>query len=101
MEVTVVDNSKPLQLEEMEHYVIFPHDNKMEAEIQLDLPRKEKHLTFEIQDCEGNKLMNQEIGRVKKHSLIKINLQSLADGKYYAILKGKKYSLVSRITVVR
>jgi hypothetical protein len=45
--------------------------------------------------------MNQEIGRVKKHSLIKINLQSLADGKYYAILKGKKYSLVSRITVVR
>jgi len=101
IEVNVIDNSQPLELEEMEHYVIFPHNNKMEAEIQLDLPRKEKHLMLEVQDCEGNKIMQQQIGRVKKQSLIKVDMQELADGKYYAILKGKKYSLVSRITIVR
>jgi hypothetical protein len=101
LEIKVVDNSKPLELEEMEHYVIFPHDNKMEAEIQLNLPRREKNLQLEIQDCEGNKLMQQSIGRVKKQSIIKVDMQDLADGKYYAILKGKKYSLVSRITLVR
>ena len=99
--VNVIDNSKPLELEEMEHYVIFPHNNKMEAEIQLNLPHKEKHFQLEVQDCEGNKIMQQQIGRVKKHSLIKVDMQELADGKYYAILKGKKYSLVSRITIVR
>jgi len=99
--VNVVDNTKPLELEEMEHYIIFPHDNKMEADIQLDLQRKEKHLNIEVQDWEGNKVLQREIGHVKKRSLIKVDLQDLPNGKYYAILKGKKYSLVSRITIVR
>ena len=101
IKVNVVDNTKPLELEEMEHYIIFPHDNKMQADIQLDLPRKEKHLNIEVQDWEGNKVLQREIGHVKKRSLIKVDLQDLPNGKYYAILKGKKYSLVSRITIVR
>jgi hypothetical protein len=28
-------------------------------------------------------------------------LQNIPDGKYYAVLKGKKYSMVSRLSVVR
>jgi hypothetical protein len=101
IEVRVVDNSKPLELVEMEHYVIFPHNNKMEADIQLDLPRKEKKLIIEVQDVEGHKVFERYIGKVKKRSIINVDLQELADGKYYAILKGRKYSLVSRLTIVR
>lgn len=101
IEVTVVDRSEPLKLEEMKHYIVFPYDNKLEAAIQLDLPRREKHLFMEVQDVEGNRLYEIEIGKVKKRQLIHVDLQNLDSGKYYAVLKGRKYSLVSRLTVAR
>jgi hypothetical protein len=101
IEIQVVDNAAPLELEEMQHYIVFPHDNKLEADIQLNLPRKEKKLVFQILDVEGNPVNNYEIGRVKKRELIHVDLKNLENGKYYAVIKGKRYSLVSKLTVTR
>ena len=36
-----------------------------------------------------------------KKETIRVDLQNIPDGKYYAVLKGKKYSMVSRLSVVR
>jgi len=101
IEIHVIDNASPLELKEMHHYIVFPHDNKLEADIQLNLPRKEKHLRMQIQDVEGNPVFEYEIGRVKKRSVIHVDLRNLENGKYYAVLKGRKYSLVSKLTVTR
>jgi hypothetical protein len=101
IEIQVVDNAAPLELEEMQHYIVFPHDNKLEADIQLNLPRKEKKLVFQILDVAGNPVNNYEIGRVKKRELIHVDLKNLENGKYYAVIKGKRYSLVSKLTVTR
>jgi len=101
IEVNVIDTSVPLELEEMGHYIVFPYDNKLEAEIKLNLPRRERHLKLQIQDIEGREVFEYEIGRVRKHDQIHVDLQNLENGKYYAVLKGKKYNLVSRLTVAR
>ena len=101
MEIEVVDNSAPLELEEMEHFIVFPSDNKLEAAIQLKLPRRERHLLLEIKNIEGERVFEYEIGKVRKTEIIHVDLQNLDAGKYYAILKGKKYSLASRLTVAR
>jgi hypothetical protein len=101
IEIEVIDNSAPLELEEMKHYIVFPHDNKLQADVQLNLPRKERNLVFQILDVEGNPINNYEIGRVKKRELIHVDLRNLENGKYYAVIKGKRYSLVSKLTVTR
>lgn len=99
--INVVDTSIPLEMKEMGHYIVFPANNKLEAEIKLDLPKRERHLKLQIQDIEGREVFEYEIGRVRKKAQIMVDLKNLEDGKYYAILKGKTYSLVSRMTVVR
>ncbi len=101
IQIEVADNSIPLELEEMEHYIVFPSNNKLEADIQLKLPRREKHLLLEIKNVEGERVFEYEIGKVRKKEIIHVDLQNLEAGKYYAVLKGKKYSLVSRLTVAR
>ena len=101
IEVNVIDTSAPLELQEMEHYIVFPSDNKLEAEIKLNLPRRERHLKLQIQDVEGRDVFEYEIGHVRKNEQIHVDLQNLESGKYYAVLKGKKYNLVSRLTVAR
>lgn len=101
MQVVVVDSSQPLELEEMEHYVVFPVNNKLETDIQLNLPKKEKDLVFQVQDVEGTPLFEYSLGRVRKNERVRVDLREIPDGKYYAVLKGKKFSLVSRLTIVR
>jgi hypothetical protein len=101
IQVIVLDKSEPLELEEMEQFYVFPANNKLEAEFQLNLPRKEKHLVLEMKNISGDRVYQFEIGKVRKHQKIKVDLQNLEAGKYYAVLKGKKYSLVSRITVAK
>jgi hypothetical protein len=101
IEIDVVDNSQPLELEEMQHFIVFPSDNKLEADIQLNLPKREKHLLLEIKNIEGERVFEYEVGKVRKTEIIHVDLQNLDAGKYYAILKGKKYSLASRLTVAR
>lgn len=101
IEVNVVDNSAPLELEEMEHYIVFPANNSLEVDIQLNLPRKEKHLLLEVKNVEGERVFEYEVGKVRKTELIHVDLQNLEAGKYYAVLKGRRYSLVSRLTVAR
>jgi len=101
IEINVIDQSAPLELEEMMHYVVFPHDNRLEAEIQLNLPRREKNLQLEVQDVEGNQVFQYDIGKVRRKERIHVDLQNLEGGKYYTVLKGKKYSLVSKLTVAR
>lgn len=101
LEVEVTDSRAPLELQEMEHYIVFPHDNKLEARVQLNLPKKERKLRFQIQDIEGHEVFEYSLGRVRKREIVNVDLKNLPDGKYYAVLKGKKYSLVSRLTVMR
>lgn len=101
IEVEVVDNSSPLELQEMEHYIVFPSDNKLQADIQLRLPQREKNLLLEVKNIEGERVFEYKIGRVKKSQKIHVDLKNLDAGKYYTVLKGKKYSLVSRLTVAR
>ena len=101
IEIEVVDQSAPLELEEMEHYIVFPHDNKLEVDVRLNLPRREKKLHFEVQDVQGNQVYQFEVGRVRRKQLIHIDLQNLESGKYYTVLKGKRFSMVSRLTVAR
>lgn len=101
LEINVVDNSIPLELEEMEHYIVFPSDNKLQATIQLNLPKKEKHLLFEVKNVEGERVFEYEVGKVRKKDIINVDLQNLEAGKYYAVLKGQKFSLVSKLTVAR
>lgn len=101
VEIVVVDSRQPLELEEMEHYIVFPHDNKLEADLKLNLPRREKKLLFQVQDVEGQQVFEYSLGRVRKNAKVKVDLKNLPDGKYYAVLKGKKYSLVSKLTVMR
>jgi PKD repeat protein len=101
VEIVVVDSRQPLELEEMEHYIVFPHDNRLEADIQLRLPKREKKLVFQVQDVEGQQVFEYSLGRVRKNEQVRVDLKNLPDGKYYAVLKGKKYSLVSRLTVMR
>lgn len=101
VEIVVVDSRQPLELEEMEHYIVFPHDNKLEADLKLNLPRREKKLLFQVQDVEGQQVFEYSLGRVRKNAKVKVDLKNLPDGKYYAVLKGRKYSLVSRLTVMR
>ncbi len=101
LEIVVVDSRKPLELEEMEHYIVFPHDNRLEADIQLRLPKREKKLVFQVQDVEGHQVFEYSLGRVRKNEQVRVDLKNLPDGKYYAVLKGRKYSLVSRLSVMR
>jgi hypothetical protein len=101
MEVTVVDPSAALELEEMEHYIVFPADNKLEVKIQLNMPKREKHLVMEMQDISGASVYQFEVGKAKRKELIHVDLSNLEAGKYYAILKGKRYSLASKVTVAR
>jgi len=101
LEVTVVDPNAALELEEMVHFFVFPADNKLEVNFQLNMPRKEKHLVLEMQDATGSSVYQFEIGKARKKELIHVDLRNLDAGKYYAVLKGKRYSLVSRITVAR
>jgi PKD repeat protein len=101
IEVTVVDSRKPLELEEMEHFIVFPRNNKLETDIKLNLPKRERKLRFQVQDIKGNQVFEHMVGRVGKKETIRVDLQNIPDGKYYAVLKGKKYSMVSRLSVVR
>jgi len=101
VEIEVVDSRVPLELEEMEHYIVFPHDNKLEAHVQLNLPKRERDLHIQIQNIEGHEVFEYTLGRVRKRQIVKIDMKDLPDGKYYAVLKGKKFSLVSRLTVIR
>jgi hypothetical protein len=54
-----------------------------------------------VQDIKGNQVFEHMVGRVGKKETIRVDLQNIPDGKYYAVLKGKKYSMVSRLSVVR
>jgi hypothetical protein len=101
LEVTVVNPNAALELEEMAHFVVFPADNKLEVDFQLNMPRREKHLILEMQDISGSSVYQFEIGKVRKKELIHVDLRNLDAGKYYAVLKGKRYSMVSKITVAR
>jgi hypothetical protein len=101
MEVTVVDPGAALELEEMAHFVVFPANNKLEADFQLNMPKREKHLVLEMQDISGASVYQFEIGKARRKELIHVDLRNLEAGKYYAVLKGKRYSLVSKITVAR
>lgn len=99
--VEVIDRNNTLNLEEMEHYYVFPVDNKLEADFQLNLPKREKNLRLEMKDIAGSRIYQYDIGRVKKKQKIHVDLKNLEPGKYYAVLKGKKYSLVSLVSVAR
>jgi hypothetical protein len=101
IEITVVDSRKPLELEEMEHFIVFPQNNKLETDIKLNLPKRERKLRFQVQDIKGNQVFEHMVGRVGKKETIRVDLQNIPDGKYYAVLKGKKYNMVSRLSVVR
>ena len=101
IEVTVVDTHQPLELEEMEHFIVFPQNNKLETDIKLNLPKRERKLRFQVQDVKGNQVFEHYVGRVGKRETIRVDLQNLPDGKYYVVLKGKKFSMVSRLSVVR
>jgi len=101
LEVTVIDPNAALELEEMEHFVVFPANNKLEANFQLNMPKREKHLVLEMQDVTGASVYQFEIGKARKKELIHVDLRNLDAGKYYAVLKGKHYSMVSKITVAR
>ncbi len=101
IEVVVVDKKAALELEEMEHYYVFPADNKLEADFQLNLPKREKNLMLEMKDIAGSRIYQFSLGKVRKKQKIHVDLQHLEPGKYYAVLKGKRYSLVSMITVAR
>lgn len=101
IEIKVIDNGNYLKLEEMGHFVVFPVDNKLVADIQLDLPTRERKLYIEIQDIEGNQVIERMVGKVKKKQKVKLDMNDLAEGKYYAILKGKRFSMISKITIIR
>lgn len=101
VEINVVDSRKPLELEEMEHFIVFPRNNKLETDIKLNLPKRERKLRFQVQDIKGNQVFEHMVGRVGKKETIRVDLQNIPDGKYYAVLKGKKYNMVSRLSVVR
>lgn len=101
IEVRVTDTSEPMELEEMQQYIVFPSDNKLELDIRMNLPRKEKNLQMEVKDISGDVILLQSLGKVKKREVVKIDLQDLEGGKYYAVLKGKKFNLVSKLVVAR
>ncbi len=101
IELEVVDSRQPEEWQEMEHYIVFPHNNRLEAKVQMNLPKKERKMRFQIQDIEGREVFEYKLGKVRKREIVSIDLRNLPDGKYYAVLKGKKYSLVSRLTVTR
>lgn len=101
IEIQVVDSRKPLELQEMEHFIVFPHNNKLETDIKLNLPKRERKLRFQVQDIKGNQVFEHMVGRVGKKETIRVDLKNIPDGKYYVVLKGKKYNMVSRLSVVR
>ncbi|MCB0819534.1 MAG: PKD domain-containing protein [Bacteroidetes bacterium] len=99
--IEVIDSKATLELEEMKQYYVFPTNNKLEAEVTMNLPRKEKHMMLEMKDIAGTRIYQFEIGKVRRNQKIKVDLRDLEAGKYYAIFKGKRYSLVSKIIVAR
>jgi len=101
IEIKVIDNQKGIKLEEMGHFVVFPTNNKLEANIQLDLPTREKKLYLELQDIAGNQVVEQLVGKVRRKQKIKVDMGEIPEGKYYTIIKGKKFSMISHITVIR
>lgn len=101
IEIKVIDNQKGIKLEEMGHFVVFPTGNNLIADIQLDLPTRERKLFVELQDIEGERVLEQLVGKVKKRQKIRLDFGEIPEGKYYAVLKGKRYSMVSRITVIK
>jgi hypothetical protein len=101
IQVVVVDRTADLELEEMKTYHVFPADNKLEANFQLNLPKREKNLMLEMKDIAGSRIYQFPLGKVRKKQKIRVDLQNLEPGKYYAVLKGKRYSLVSKIIVAR
>jgi hypothetical protein len=101
IEIKVIDNQHGIKLEEMGHYVVFPTGNKLETEIQLNLPTRERKLYVELQDISGEHVTEQLVGKVRKKQRIKLDFGEIPEGKYYAVLKGKKFSMISKITVIR
>jgi hypothetical protein len=99
--IHVIDGKAPLELEEMAHFYVFPADNKLEAVFDLKLPRKEKHLLLEMKDVAGTRIYQYEIGKVRRKQKVHVDLRNLEAGKYYAVIKGKRFNMVSRITVAR
>lgn len=101
IEIKVIDNQKGIKLEEMGHFVVFPTGNKLITDIQLDLPTREKKLFVELQDIAGERVIEQLVGKVRKRQKIRLDFGEIPEGKYYAILKGKRYSMVSHVTVIK
>jgi hypothetical protein len=101
IEIEVLANPSALEIKEMGHYFVFPNNNKLLTDIQLDLPKREKRFRVEIKDNRGVRVFEKKYGRVKKDQIISLDLSNLEDGRYYAILKGKKYSVLSKVTIVR
>lgn len=101
IEIEVLANPSALEIKEMGHYFVFPNNNKLITDIQLDLPKNEKRFRVEIKDNRGARVFEKKYGRVKKDQIITLDLTDLEDGRYYAILKGKKYSVLSKVTIVR
>lgn len=101
IEIEVLANPSALEIKEMGHYFVFPNNNKLITDIQLDLPKNEKRFRVEIKDNRGVRVFEKKYGRVKKDQIITLDLTDLEDGRYYAILKGKKYSVLSKVTIVR
>jgi len=101
IEIEVLANPSALEIKEMGHYFVFPNNNKLITDIQLDLPKREKRFRVEIKDNRGVRVFEKKYGRVKKDQIITLDLSNLEDGRYYAILKGKKYSVLSKVTIVR
>lgn len=99
--IHVIDGKAPLELEEMAHFYVFPADNKLEATFDLKLPRKEKHLVLEMKDVAGTRIYQYEIGKVRRNQKVHVDLRNLEAGKYYAVIKGKRFNMVSRLTVAR
>jgi hypothetical protein len=54
-----------------------------------------------MKDVAGTRIYQYEIGKVRRKQKVHVDLRNLEAGKYYAVIKGKRFNMVSRITVAR
>lgn len=101
IDIVVVDSKQGMKLEEMGTYVVFPSDNQLLLDVELNLPRKEKLLFVNIDDISGSGIYTKELRKVKRNQRVKLDFDTLEPGKYYITIKGKRFSSISKLIVAK
>lgn len=101
IEIVVVDSKQGMKLEEMGTYVVFPYDNQLLLDVELNLPRKEKQLFVNIDDLSGAGIYTKELRKVKRNQRVKLDFDTLEPGKYYITIRGKRFSSISKLIVAK